>query len=93
MNHKIRLSYVNSINLPVSLAQGQGLPGGVVENTVVSEEVDHPRVEGFESDKPLPEIMEKSDEDLDGRLVSVLLKPTRVADLAMSLHKKNSKIC
>ncbi len=86
------MRYINNINLPISLAQGQGLPGGVVENAVVGEEVDHPRVESFESDKPLPEIMKKSDEDLDGRLVSVLLKPTRVADLAVSLHKRNSKI-
>jgi len=55
----------------------------------VGEEVDHPWVEGLEPDKPLPEIMEKSDEDLDGRLVSVLFKPTRVTDLAMSLKRRN----
>ena len=48
------------------MAQGQGLPGRVVENAVVGKEVDHPGVEGLESDKPLPEIMEKSDEELDG---------------------------
>ena len=48
------------------MAQGQGLSVGVVENAVVGKEVDHPGVKGLESDKPLPEIMEKSDEELDG---------------------------
>ncbi len=54
----------------------------------MGEEVDHPWVEGLEPDKPLPEIMEKSDENLDGRLVSVLFEPTRVTDLAMSLKRR-----
>ena len=71
--------------LPVCLAQGQSLPVGVVKDAVVGQEVDHPRCQGFESGEPLPQVDEESDEDLDGRLVSVLLEPAGVTDLAMSL--------
>ena len=71
---------------PISLAQSESLPIGVVQDAVVSQQVDHPGGQGFESGKPLPEVRQKPDEDLDGGLVSVLLEPTRVADLAVGLE-------
>jgi hypothetical protein len=69
------------------LAEAQGLPIGVVEDAVVGKEVEHPRGQGFESREPLSQVGQEPDQDLDGRLVGVLLEPARVPDLSVGLAK------
>jgi hypothetical protein len=56
----------------------------------VSQKVDHPRREGLEPDEPLPEISQKSDQDLDRRLVRVLLEPPGMPDFTVRLKKLNT---
>ena len=41
-------------HLPIGLAESEGLPGGIVENAVVSQKVDHPGGQGLETGEPLP---------------------------------------